>query len=271
MEPFQLDQDLGLFWIDSWGQDYPGLNIGFTTRALGNGQLHGNLALHVEDDIDRVLENRRYLSLLNNQSIATMTCAEQTHGNNVVEVTEENRGSGAFEQATSIPDTDGLLTKRSDTMLTLFFADCVPLFFIDPVQRAFGIAHAGWRGTVQNIAAQMVQKFQQIYASSTDNIRVVIGPSIGACCYQVDQKVMSAVEERLPNEVHLVATADGEEHYRLDLKKMNQLLLEQAGIMSTHIEVSHLCTSCNLQHFFSYRKEQGKAGRMAAFAVWKGV
>lgn len=271
MEPFQLNEEQGLFWIESWRQKFSGLNIGFTSRSLGQERVNGNLALHVEDDPSLVIANRRYLSTMNDQSIATMTCAEQTHGKQVIEVTTDNRGSGALERATNIPYTDGLITRLPDTMLTLFFADCVPLFFIDPVERVIGIAHAGWRGTVQNIAAEMVQKFQKTYASNTDNIHIVIGPSIGACCYQVDQRVMDAVEERLPNKVHLVATADGNEHYRLDLKKMNQLLLEQAGIMSTHIEVSHLCTSCNLQHFFSHRKEQGKAGRMAAFAVWKGV
>ncbi len=271
MEPFHIDKQLGLFWIESWRQKYPGLRIGFTARGLGQRQTNGNLALHIEDDVHQVLDNRRYLSMINNQSLDAMTCAMQTHGKKIVEVTDENRGSGALDLATSIPDTDGLITQLPDTMLTLFFADCVPLFFLDPEHRAIGIAHAGWRGTVQNIAAEMVLKFQELYGSNADNMRVVIGPSIGPCCYQVDQKVMDAVTEQLPNEVHLVAKADGPEHYRLDLKKMNQILLEQAGIMSAHIEVSHLCTSCNVHHFFSHRKEQGKAGRMAAYAVWKGA
>lgn len=270
MEPFKIDQESGFFWIQSWRERYPDLNIGFTSRSLGPNHPYGNLALHVGDDPDRVHQNRLYLSELNDVSIHTMTCALQPHGNHVVEVTGENRGAGAFELESSIPDADGLLTRLPNTMLTLFFADCVPLFFLDPVKKVVGLAHAGWRGTVQNIAAKMVQKFQETHDSKSDNIHIVIGPSIGPCCYQVDQTVMNAVNEQLAGEVNRVAKADGPGHFRLDLKKMNQILLERAGILSSHIEVSQLCTSCNVDQFFSHRKEQGKAGRMAAFAVWKG-
>lgn len=269
MEAFTLDETHGVYWLQAWKDQFPDLKVGFTSRHLGERVSAGNLALHIEDDVEHVLRNREFLSQINDVTIEAMTCAQQTHGSRVQEVTLTNRSAGAHEFATSIPDTDGLITQLPNTMLTLFFADCVPLYFVDPVQRAVGIAHAGWRGSVKNIAGEMVRKFQEQYSSKPDNIYVAIGPSIGACCYQVDQVVMNEVEKKLPYRLNDVARADGKEHYRLDLKKMNQILLEQAGILSNHIEVSQLCTSCNVHQFFSYRKELGKAGRMAAFAVWE--
>ncbi len=270
MEPFQLDTEKGVFWIRSWVERHPHLRMGFTTRSLGLDSHHGNLALHVGDDVQRVLDNRTYIANLFKLPLEAITCAQQTHGANIVEVDDENHGAGALELESSIRDTDGLITNRHDTMLMLFFADCVPIYFFDPEKQVFGIAHAGWRGTVQNIATKMVRKFQEIYDSKSYNIHIVIGPSIGACCYQVDQKVMDLVENVMHNEVDAVAKADGSLHYRLDLKKMNQILLERAGILSSHIEVSELCTSCQSHYFFSHRKERESAGRMAAFAVWKG-
>lgn len=270
MEPFQLDAEQGVFWLQSWAERYPQLRVGFTTRQLGNDLPYGNLALHVGDVVENVLQNRKYIANLVQLPVEAITCANQTHGAQTVEVGEERRGAGALQLESSIPDTDGLVTNRQDTMLMLFFADCVPIYFFDKEKQAFGIAHAGWRGTVQNIATKMVQKFQEMYDSKPYNIHVAIGPSIGACCYQVDQRVMDAVNNVLHNEGHAVAKADGSQHYRLDLKKMNQILLERAGILSSHIEVSELCTSCQSHYFFSYRREPASAGRMAAFAVWKG-
>lgn len=269
VEPFVAGQD-GIYWLDAWMKAYPALRIGITSRSFSNASTSRNLALHVEDDSARVINNRLALAMVNGVSLDCMTCAVQTHGANIVEVTAENRGAGATDYASSIPDTDGLITALSNTLLALFFADCVPLFFFEPKSKAIGIAHAGWRGTVANIATKMVRKFQDFYGVKGDTIRVAIGPAIGACCYQVDDAVYISVEKVLGNDIARVATEDGVGHYRLDLQKTNQILLERAGIMPAHIEISHYCTSCHNGIFFSHRKEQGKTGRMAAFAVWKG-
>lgn len=268
-EPFIYDREKKIFWIESWMRNYPYVQAGFTSRYLADAQ-YGNLAFHVQDDPDNVLHNRKRLAEMNEVSLHTITCAVQTHGSNIVEVSEENIGSGATSFSTSIPDTDGLITKRSGAMLTLFYADCVPLFFLDPDHQAIGVAHAGWRGTVQNIAGKMVNELQNKYGSKPQRLLAAIGPSIGPCCYQVDDQVLSAVQTCLPHRWEEVVTDDGPGHYRLDLKKLNQILLEDAGILSTNIEISQYCTSCHSQYFFSHRKEGSKAGRMAAFAVWKG-
>lgn len=269
MEPFVLDKERGIFWIEPWREKFPQLLAGFTSRQLVPDDEYGNLAFHVGDDPEHVRANRRILSDIAGVPLTHMTCAIQPHGNRVVEITEALRGSGALELSSSIPDADGLVTKLSETLLTLFYADCVPLYFVDPTVQAVGVAHAGWRGTMQNMAKEMVLKFDEIFGSKPHNIHVVIGPSIGPCCYQVDEHVISEARKLLGIEIDAVAVPDGERHYRLDLKKTNRILLEREGILSSHIEVSHLCTSCHHHWFFSHRKEKGKTGRMAAFVIWK--
>lgn len=268
-EPFVYDESSGIFWLESWKKRNPHIQAGFTSRNLGNAPF-GNVAFHVQDNPENVLHNRKKLADINELAITSITCAIQTHGNNIVEVEKSNRGAGATSFETSIPDTDGLVTQQPDTMITLFYADCVPLFFFDPEHNAIGIAHAGWRGTVKNIAANMVNTMQRLYGSNPMQICVAIGPSIGQCCYQVDDNVLNAVKNCLPKDWESVVIDDGPGHYRLNLKKLNQILLEDAGILSVNIEISQYCTSCHSQHFFSYRREGQIAGRMAAFAIRKG-
>lgn len=268
-EPFVYDEEKGIFWIESWKNIDPNVQAGFTSRHLGDASF-GNLAFHVQDDPENVVRNRERLAKMNGVPLYSITCAVQTHGCNIAEIDEDNHGAGATSYETSIPDTDGLMTQLNNTLLTLFYADCVPLFFLDPDHHVIGVAHAGWRGTVQNIAGNMVSTFQQKYGTRPEHLCVAIGPSIGPCCYQVDDQVLSYVQMCLPKDWQTVVTNDGPGHYRLDLKKMNQILLEYAGILSANIEISQYCTSCHSQYFFSHRKEGSKAGRMAAFVVRKG-
>lgn len=269
MEPFRYDERLGLFTIDRWQARNPTLIAGMTSRRL-KGTEEGNLAFHVSENAEDVIETRKIFAGLIQVSPSSLTCALQPHGKEVVIVDEKMRGAGAFALADAIEGADGLLTDSLDILLTLFFADCVPLFFFDPGKRVVGVAHAGWRGTTQNIGRVMIERMEEHFGSSRSEILAAIGPSIGPCCYQVDEKVMGPVRERLPKEWHLVATAEGEEHHRLDLRKTNQILLEKEGIRRENIEITHICTSCRNDLLFSHRREKGKTGRMAAFIGLRG-
>jgi YfiH family protein len=271
VEPFVYNQEQGLYWIGSWQERYPFVRAGFTTRSMHKDLPFGNLAYHVGDDPENVNRNRLYLCEVLGVPFHHMTCAIQPHGKEIVLVNEGNRGAGAMEFSTAIPGADGLITHTPDTLLTLFYADCVPIYFLDPVKRVVGVAHAGWRGTVQRIAVEMIGHFKEKYHTDVRDLHVAIGPSIGECCYQVDERVADEVLRVLGEESEQVLIPDGLDHYRLNLQKMNQILLEKAGILSQHIEVSQLCTACNQEHFFSYRKEGGKTGRMAAFVVLAGA
>ena len=159
-------------------------------------------------------------------------------------------------------------------MLCAQFADCVPLFFYDPVRRVVALAHAGWKGTVLNISMATISLMKHTFGSQPSDIYAVVGPSIGACCYEVDVTVASRVEQVLdeikatPEHRDAIITNNGNQKYMLNLQVLNRKLIEQAGILSSRIEVTQLCTSCRTDLFFSHRKEGGSTGRMIA---WIGL
>lgn len=216
-----------------------------------------NLALHVGDEPGLVLRNRkRYAQALNVESKSFTTC-EQVHGTKVAVVTETMVGSGALDFAQSIKGVDALITSLRQVPLLLFYADCVPILLADVKVGVVGLAHAGWRGSVGNIAAKTVERMQEYYGSRPVDIIAAIGPSIGKCCYEVDDVVLTAGGEYRNC---FIPKSNGK--YQLDLWKMNHLQLEMAGLKTSHIHCAQTCTSENKDKFFSYRAEAGKTGRM---------
>jgi YfiH family protein len=272
MEPFVLrGEDDGPRWFD-----YPawqGVKVGFSTRLGGVSRAPYsslNLAFHVNDQTNDIIRNRQLLADSLHLPLEAWTCAEQIHGDHVSIVTSAELGSGRIDRATAIADTDALVTNLQGVWLTSFYADCVPLYFYDPVQRVIGLAHAGWRGTAKQIAMRTVQKMTEVFASQPSDIRAIIGPSIGACCYEVDEHVANQVSQAAT-----VISAEGEQSltshtnhgsYTLNLKRANQFIMMKAGISLHHIEISEWCTSCRTDLFFSHRKEHGTTGRMVSWA-----
>lgn len=279
MEPFvkQDRQGPALFMIQSWQETDHALTAGFTGREGGEGTGPYdclNLALHVGDDPGDVLENRRLTAEALGFSAEDWTCGEQVHGGRVAVIRENDRGRGSRDRESAIQDTDGLLTNVPGVLLTSFYADCVPLYFWDPVQNAVGLAHAGWKGTVAGIAENMVREMTEEYGSRPEDIRTAIGPSIGDCCYEVDDRVMDHVRalelkiEVKNSDEPLPFTDKGNGKYMLNLKEINRHIMIKAGILTDHIECTSLCTSCRNDLFFSYRKDGGTTGRMAS---WIGM
>lgn len=282
MEPFvQKDGMPALLHLEPWRFGHPSITAGFTGRHGGAGKApydSFNCAFHVGDAPEDVLKNRRLLAESLGFTLDAWTCGEQTHGIDIAVVTEEDRGRGNLDRAGAFQSTDGLLTCVPGVLLTSFYADCVPLYFYDPVQRAAGLAHAGWKGTVAEIAGAMVSKMEEVYGSRPKDIVAAIGPSIGECCYEVDDYVMDHVR-RLESELSglniseaapdLYAKSEGHAgKSMLNLKEMNRRIMIKAGILPTHIECTTWCTSCNSDLFFSYRKENGVTGRMTS---WIGI
>jgi YfiH family protein len=261
-----------VLFLGRWMDQHPWLTAGFSTR-LG-GRSHPpfeslNCGLHVGDRPIDVVQNRNRLILLQGFSFEQWTCANQVHGSRLHHVGVQDRGKGNASLDTAIPDVDGLYTSHRNIFLASFYADCVPLFFVDPVQRVIGIAHAGWKGTVSHIGRKMIQHWQEEFSSRLSDIQVAIGPAIGGCCYEVDDAVMDHIK---PFAEHLSTEAFTSNHngkYQLDLKQINHDLIKKAGIPSENIEVSRWCTSCRSDLFFSHRKEKGKTGRMTAFIAIK--
>lgn len=186
------------------------------------------------------------------------------HGNAVLEAREADAGRGVLNRELHLPIADGLISAHPDLGLMMTFADCTPLLFFDPRTPAVGVAHAGWRGTVADIAGATVRAMTRAFGTRASDLVVGIGPAIGACCYTVRHDVLDAWSLLSDGTDAAVHAQDSEDQWRFDLPRANQWLLERAGVDPRHIENSGVCTSCQVDEYFSHRAERGRAGRFAA-------
>lgn len=256
----------------------PGVRHGFSSRIGGVSErefAQMNLSFSRGDDRERVEENYRRIAAAIGFDAERIVCSDQTHTNHVREVTEADCGKG-YRRPRDYTDVDGLVTDRPGVVLTTFYADCVPLYFVDPVRRAIGLSHSGWRGTVSDIAGVTVKTMQEKYGSDPTDIRAAIGPSICQDCYEVSEDVIErfreAYEERLwpllfePQRKAAPERIEEQEHkYQLNLWEACRQNMLRAGIRPEHIEVTDLCTCCNPDLLFSHRASHGKRGNLAAF------
>jgi polyphenol oxidase len=214
-----------------------------------------NLGGTVGDDPQRVAENRLRAFQAVGRSFASLYDVWQVHGDEVV-----------IANAPRPPHTphlkaDAMLTDRPEVTLFMRFADCVPVLLFDPRRRVVGLVHAGWKGTVQRVAAAAVEAMQAKYGSAPVDIRAAIGPSIAAHHYPVGSDVAAEVQSAFGSDaVSLLLSRNGvHSGVQFDLWAANRLVLEQAGVV--HVEVSGLCTACQTQDWYSHRAEAGKTGR----------
>ncbi|SDL76429.1 peptidoglycan editing factor PgeF [Sediminibacillus halophilus] len=265
-DPFQLSEE-SVLSIGDWHAQAPGLKAGFTTRQGGESfppYDTFNLGLHVKDNPDAVIANRQKLADKTGFPLNDWVAAQQIHGTEVAIITEADKGKGSQAQADAIINVDGLVTKQKGILCTAFFADCVPLYFFDPSTSWIGIAHAGWRGTVNGMAEKMVSVLKG-NGVQPDTLLAAIGPSINVAAYQVDDKVINLVPNGLKDEV----VHKEESGTFLDLQRLNELLLQRAGLPPENIKRSRLCTFEESELFFSHRREEGKTGRMLGFIGWQ--
>ena len=272
MEPFVRDNQSYLT-IEPWVQQFPGLVAGFTTKT--GGVSHGefaslNLGFHVGDQVTDVCTNRSIVAKELDFPLNRWVGAEQIHDIAVKKVTKADCGKGADSYDHSIKGTDGFYTNETGILLTLCYADCVPIYFIAPDFGMIGVFHAGWKGTVAQIARQMVEAWNKDGIKPGD-IQVTIGPSICEKCYIVDNRVVNLVENILEDVDGKPYNLINDGQYSLDLRALNRQILLKAGIPAQQIMVTNLCTSCDSELFFSHRRDQGKTGRMLSFIGWKEI
>lgn len=218
-----------------------------------------NLALHVGDEPELVLRNRgRFAEAIGVDAKRFTTCA-QVHGSEVAVVDEALVGAGALTLSDTIANTDALITKLRNVPLLLFYADCVPVLIADTKSSAIGLAHAGWRGTVAQIAKKTVRALQESFGCEPQNLVAAIGPSIGSCCYEVDDFVR---DRAAGYEEFFAPVPEKQGRYMLDLWGYNRRELVESGLRAENIAVAGVCTAHNHELFCSYRAEQGKTGRM---------
>lgn len=215
-----------------------------------------NVGHSVGDDAAAVETNHRLIYQALNLSNKDVVSAHQVHGNGIAVVGRNDLGK-------VIPATDGLITDSPSVNLMLRFADCLPIFLYDPARQAVGLAHAGWRGTVTKVAERMASMMVEVVGCDPRQMIAGLGPAIGPCCYEVGAEVMEVVQASLDGWEKVVRRLDGDT-FRFDLWEANRQQLMDAGIRE--IEVSHMCTACRTDEFFSHRAEGGRTGRFAAVA-----
>lgn len=245
---------------------------GFSTRLGGVSEgcfSSMNLSFGRGDKEEAVRENFRRMGLAIGARCEDMVFSRQTHTTNVQVVTEKDRGMGIM-RPTEYQDVDGMVTDIPGICLVTFYADCVPLFFVDPVKKAIGLSHSGWRGTVGKIGKATVELMGCRFGSDPADILAAIGPSICQDCYEVSEDVIEKFRENFA-ECDWTQLFYQKENgkYQLDLWKANEIIFAEAGILSKHIAVTNVCTHCNSSVFYSHRTTGNQRGSLAAFLALK--
>ncbi|WP_409305344.1 peptidoglycan editing factor PgeF [Peribacillus sp. SCS-155] len=269
-ETFVLKEEQFLV-IEEWQNKFSGVTAGFTTKNGGIGKDSYeslNTGFHVGDDADIVKGNRAIIAKALGFPLDKWVGAEQTHETKIIKAVNEDMGKGAADYGSSFKGTDGIYTKQRDLLITLCFADCVPLFFISPKHGYIGAAHAGWKGTVGEIARKMINKWES-EGISPDEIYAAIGPSICKECYIVDDKVIKMVQNLLEEYDEKPYNTISKGQYQLDLRRLNAMLIQKSGVPASQILTTQLCTSCDSDLFFSHRRDHGRTGRLMSFIGWK--
>ena len=241
------------------------VNHCFTTRLGGVSESQYrslNLGLFRDDNRAKVLENYRRICEAIEVNYKDLVLSDQVHGDRIRVVIQEDKGKGITKKS-DIIKVDGLVTNEPKVPLITFYADCVPLFFLDPIKKVIGVSHAGWRGTVKKIGVKTLLTMEKVFGCDASECLVGIGPSIGQCCYEVDEPVIDEFRKSFQCWSGFVKYK-GEGKWDLDLWKANVYQLKEVGVKDDNITLSGLCTSCRNDLFYSYRKDKGKTGSLAA-------
>lgn len=241
---------------------------GFSTRLGGvsEGFLSSmNLSFTRGDDPEKVRENFRRMGTAIGFETKDLVLSDQTHTANVRRVAEADRGKG-FDKEKDYTDTDGLITNVPGLMLVTIYADCVPLYFVDPVHKAIGLSHSGWKGTVHRMGKVTLERMAEEFGTRPEDVQAAIGPSICQDCYEVSEDVAEAFMNEFADhqDDQLVYRKDNGK-YQLNLWRANELVLLEAGIRPEYLTITNVCTCCNHELLFSHRASHGQRGNLGAF------
>lgn len=243
----------------------------FTTRlgGISEGVCSSlNLSFSRGDEPEAVMENYRRVAETFDKTVDAFVCTDQTHTTNVLKVGKMEKGYGVTKEK-PYTDVDGLITNEPGVILSTFYADCVPLYFVDPVHKAIGLSHSGWRGTVGRMGRKTLEAMAEAYGTKPEDVYAAIGPSICQDCYEISEDVAEHFCEEFKGHGDEILINKGRGKYQLDLWKTNEIVLLEAGIKPEHLAVTNVCTCCNSEVLFSHRASQGKRGNLAAFLMLK--
>lgn len=231
---------------------YSSMNLGFT-----NG-----------DREEDVYSNYERMARVLHVDLDHIVMSKQTHTTNVRLVDESNCYDDGCLHKTAFTDVDGMVTNTPGVCLCTFYADCVPLYFVDPVNKAIGLSHSGWRGTVKRMGKVTIEAMKNNFGSKPEDIYAAIGPSICRDCYEVSKDVADEFVSEF-GELHgrIVTPGINDQKFQLNLIEANKSIMIDAGIKPEHIELSNICTCENSDLLFSHRASKGKRGNLAAFLM----
>lgn len=254
--------------------DIPFITHGFSTRLGGvSTGMFSSLNLGAgssvyHDSSDNIKENFIRITESIGVEPDSLVISDQVHKTVVRLVNYNDRGKG-FIVPRDYKEIDGLITNTPNVTLVTKYADCVPLFFVDPVKKAIGLSHSGWKGTVGRIGQITIDEMVCAFNSNPKDIIAVIGPSICADCYEVGEEVAVKFMYVFSDNISAILLKNDKGRYQLNLWEANRRVLLDAGLSDEHIHISKVCTSCNHELLFSHRKTGGKRGSLAAFLAIK--
>ena len=245
----------------------------FTTRTGGVSRIpfdNLNLSYNVGDKESHVAENRKIILDVLNIDYRTVVTAQQIHKDKITVAKKEDKSRGAFKYSEGIAQSDALITDIPGIPLLMCYADCVPIFILDPVKKAIALIHGGRRGTELELTLKTLFKMKKIFETNSRSCLAAIFPSIGPCCYSIKEE--NKIDDYWLNKDKFNGEAISQQNrsgWRLDLRKANYWQLIKAGLSEKNIFVNEICTADHPELFFSYRRDKGNTGRMAAIFMLK--
>ena len=242
---------------------------GFSTRLGGASKgrfATTKFSYRRKDDPADVLENFTRMADALGVERDRMVVSYQTHTTNVRRVTREDEGKGVIRER-DYRNVDGLITDVPGITLVTFYADCVPLYLVDPVHHAIGLSHSGWRGTVRRMGQVTMDAMKEAFGTRPEDVTACIGPSICRDCFEVGEEVAEAFADAFdPKYRDALYRANAKPgKYQLDLWKANEIIFQEAGVPKEQIHTTNICTMCNSDSLFSHRRVGEERGNLAAF------
>ena len=269
-EPHLIENNnQGVTWLSFPSLEETGMvTHAFSTRMGGVSEgpfATMNFSFTRGDDPEAVKENYRRMANALDVDMERMVVTWQTHTTNVRLVSEQDFGKGVISDR-DYRDVDGLITNIPGVTLVTFFADCVPLYFVDTKKRAIGLSHSGWRGTVNRMGQVTIERMKETFGTDPKDVIACIGPSICQACYEVGAEVIEQFKNNFDSghyEKLFYRKENGK--YQLNLWEANRIVLREAGIPKENISVTDICTYCNPDLLFSHRRCADKRGNLCAF------
>jgi hypothetical protein len=220
-----------------------------------------NLGLHVGDDRALAIKNRDFLLTARGVEPDSVACLEQVHGCELIQAGPAHRGAGMRDYLTSLRGVDGAYTCEMGLAIAIGHADCLACVVVDHRRKAFGMAHAGWRGALGGILPKLVRSMRAVFQCRPEDLWAGLSPNLHACCLRLGAEQYQQFSQAWPD-TQVYARQVNDKGFHLSLNDLARFQLRQEGIMEERVETQPFCTGCNPALFFSHRRDKGRTGRM---------